>query len=68
MIAKQLFKQIKTHKGPIMVAFNNFNDNFYVEVKKRDLLVQLGAAFGLEAETGFELDHNGYLDKDYNVA
>lgn len=68
MIAKQLFKKIKDHKGPISAAISNSKGVFYIQVSKKDLLVQLSAKFWLTDETGFELDHNGYLDKDYDVA
>jgi hypothetical protein len=66
MIAENLFAKIRKTKGPICAAFTNFDDAFYVQVSKKDLLVQLSARFKLTEETGFELDDNGYLDKDYS--
>ena len=65
MIAKNLISQIRKAKGPIVVAFSNFDDMFYVEVSKKDLLVQLSARFTKDEETGLILDQNNYLDKDY---
>jgi hypothetical protein len=65
MIAKNLFTKIRKFKGPIIVGFANFNDTFYVQVSKKDLLAQLTARFGPEEETGFDFDNNGFLDKDY---
>jgi hypothetical protein len=65
MIAKNLISQIRKAKGPIVVAFNNFDDVMYVEVNKKDLLVQLSARFMKDEETGLILDKNNYLDKDY---
>lgn len=65
MITKNLISQIRKAKGPVMVAFSNFDDIFYVQVSKKDLMVQLSARFNQNDETGFILDENGYLDKDY---
>jgi hypothetical protein len=65
MIAKNLFTKIRKFKGPVMVGFTNFDDTFYVQVSKKDLLTQLSARFGLEEETGLELDEHGFLDKDW---
>ena len=68
MIAKNLFSKIRKTKGPILVAFTNFDDVFYVQANKKDLLVQLSARFKSDEETGFDLDDNGFLDKDYTAA
>jgi len=65
MIAKNLFDKISKKKGPILIAFSNFDDVFYVQASKKDLLVQMKARFNADDETGFELDENGFLDKDY---
>ena len=61
MIAKNLFAKIRKTKGPILATINNRDDSFYIQVSKKDLIVQLSAAFKLSDETGFELDDNGYL-------
>lgn len=67
MIANQLIKLIKAHRGPVSVEVNNFNDTFYVYAVKADLLLQL-TRFKDDEETGFELEPSGYLSKDYNAA
>lgn len=63
MIANQLIKLIKAHRGPVIIEFNNFEDTFWVEAVKSDLLLQL-SKFQADQETGFELDRNGILIKD----
>jgi hypothetical protein len=65
MIAKNLFTAVRKIKGPVLVAFSNFDDTFYVQVSKKDLMAQLSARFNQNDETGLILDDNGYLDKDY---
>ena len=65
VIAKNLFAKIRKSKGPIMVAFVNFDDVFYVQASKKDLLLQLSQRFKADEETGFDLDDQGFLDKDY---
>lgn len=67
MIAHQLIKTIKAHRGPIIVEVTNFNDTFYVQAVKYDLLTQFNK-FNVNEETGFELSCNGFLSKDYTVA
>jgi hypothetical protein len=67
MIANQLIKQIKAHRGPIVVEVSNFDDTFYVQAVKADLLLQL-SKFQDDEESGFELDAEGFLSKDYTVA
>lgn len=67
MVARQLIKLIKAYRGPVIVEVNNFNDTFWVQAVKSDLLLQLGK-FQADQETGFELDRNGILTKDYSTA
>ena len=66
MIAKELIAKIKKFKGPIFIATQNFNDIFWVQAVKSDLIARLEYSFCGDVETGFELDGQGYLDKDYN--
>jgi len=67
MIAHQLIKTIKAHRGPIIVEVNNFDDTFYIQAVKADVLLQLGQ-FEADEETGFELNAEGFLGKDYTHA
>ena len=67
MIASQLIKLIKAYRGPVIVEVNNFNDTFYVQAVKTDLLLQF-ARFKDNEETGFEIDASGFLSKDYSTA
>lgn len=67
MIAHQLIKTIKAHRGPIIVEVNNFNDTFYIQAVKADVLLQFGK-FEADEETGFELNDEGFLTKDYAQA
>lgn len=64
MITKNLLKMLNDQKGPIYVEVQNFNDIFWIQAVKSDLIVQLNAKFGPDEETGFELDKNGYFGKD----
>jgi len=65
MIASKLIQTIKAHRGPIFVEVCNFNDCFWIQVVKSDLLAQL-SPFEADAETGFELNADGCLGKDYS--
>ena len=67
MIANQLIKLIKAHRGPVIVEVNNFDDTFYVQAVKSDLLLQF-ARFKDGEETGFEIDASGFLSKDLDAA
>ena len=64
MIAKQLLKKIRAHRGPIIVEIHNFNDVFYVQAVKADILLQF-AKFRDDDDTGFDLGSEGYLFKAY---
>jgi hypothetical protein len=64
MKTKVLLKKLAAHKGPVLVSVNNFNDSFYIQVVKSDFITQISAAFSLDAECGFRIDENGYIDKD----
>ena len=64
MIAKQLLKKIRAHRGPIIVEIQNFHDVFFVQAVKADILLQF-AKFRDDDETGFDLGSEGYLFKVY---
>ena len=65
MIQKDLIKQLTAYRGQILVEILNFNDVFWVQAVKSDLIHQIKSSFGPDDETGFELDKNGCLGKDY---
>ena len=64
MIAKELIKRIRNTKGPIFVEVTNFDDGFWIQAKKVDLLSML-SRFEADTETGFAIDEKGYFGKDY---
>ena len=66
MIQKDLIKQLTAYRGPVLVEVQNFNDIFWIQAVKSDLIVQLNAKFGPDEETGFDLDKNGYFGKDFD--
>ena len=66
MIQKDLIKQLTAYRGPVLVEVQNFNDTFWIQAVKSDLIVQLNAKFGPDEETGFDLDKNGYFGKDFD--
>lgn len=66
MIQKDLIKKLQAHRGQVLVEIQNFNDSFWIQAVKSDLIVQIKAKFNANDETGFELDDNGYLGKDFN--
>ena len=68
MIQKDLIKKIASHRGQVLVEIQNFNDTFWIQAVKSDLIVQIKAKFNANDETGFELDDNGYLGKDFASA
>lgn len=65
MIQKDLIKKLQAHRGQVLVEIQNFNDSFWIQAVKSDLIHQLKAKFNANDETGFELDDNGYLGKDF---
>ena len=65
MIQKDLIKKFTAYRGPVLVEVQNFNDIFWIQAVKSDLIVQLKAKFESNEETGFELDKNGYFGKDF---
>ena len=67
MIAKNLISQIRKAKGPIYIETYNFNDTFWVQAVKSDLIKMIQDSFDSDFETGFELDKNGYFSKDYTT-
>lgn len=71
MIAKDLIAEVRKTKRPILVEVSNFNDTFWVQAVKRDLMFML-AKFEDEDETGFELivleSGNAYFSKDFKVS
>jgi hypothetical protein len=66
MIKKDLIKLLTAYRGPVLVEVQNFNDMFWIQAVKSDLIVQLNAKFEPDEETGFELDKNGYFGKDFD--
>lgn len=69
MIQKDLIKKIKNDRnGYIYVEVSNFNDSFWVQAVKSDLINMLKERFQADQETGFELDNMGYFGKDYSNA
>lgn len=67
MIAKELINKIRKTKGPIYIETHNFNDVFYVQAVKSDLITMITESFDAEFETGFDVDDNGYLGKDFSA-
>ena len=72
MIAKELIAEVSKTRGPILVEVSNFNDTFWVQAVKRDLMFML-AKFEDEDETGFELivgleSGNAYFSKDFKIS
>jgi hypothetical protein len=66
MIQKDLIKQLTAYRGQVFIEVQNFNDTFWMQAVKSDLIVQLKAKFGSNDETGFVLDKNGYFGKDFD--
>ena len=67
MIAKNLISQIRKAKGPIFVEISNFNDMFWVQAVKSDLIEMISTSFESDLETGFILDKDGYFSKDFDT-
>jgi hypothetical protein len=70
MIAKKLIRDIQKIKGPIYVETSNFNDVFWVQVVKTDLINMIKDKFDDDFETEFTLDYHpggAYFAKDYGV-
>lgn len=65
MIQKDLIKKLQAYRGPVMVQIHNFNDVFWVQAVKSDLIHMIKTSFDLNDETGFELDDNGAFGKDF---
>lgn len=55
MIAKHLIRKIRNTRGPILVEVANFQDEFWIQAVKADLIQMLQEKFHQDAETGFEL-------------
>lgn len=68
MIASKLIIEVRKFKGPIYMEAQNFNDCFWVQVVKTDLLAMIKGNFDTDFETGFVLDDMGYFGKDYSCA
>ena len=64
MIRSDLIKALKSHKGPVWIEVQNHNDCFYVQAVKSDLICQMSNNFSEGEETGFEIDSNGYFNKE----
>ena len=67
MITKNLISQIRKAKGPIFIETSNFNDMFWVQAVKSDLIKMIGESFEADSETGFILDKDGYFSKDFDA-
>ena len=68
VIAKDLLKKLNDRKGPVYVEIDNFNDGYWIQVVKLDLIYKIKESFQLDDETGFEFDCNtGCFSKDYPV-
>ena len=67
MITKNLLKMLNDRKGPVFVEVVNFDDVFWVQAVKQDLINMIKGNFDLDAECGFEIDLDGYFCKDFNI-
>ena len=67
MITKNLISQIRKAKGPVFIEISNFDDVFWVQAVKSDLIKMIGESFEADLETGFVLDKNGYFSKDFET-
>jgi hypothetical protein len=65
MIQKDLIKQLTGYRGQVLVETQNFNDVFWIQAVKSDLIHQIKSSFGPNDETGFELGKDGCFGKDY---
>lgn len=65
MITKNLLKMLNDQKGPIYVEVVNFNDVFWVQAVKQDLINIIKTNFAPDVECGFVLDLEGFLGKDF---
>lgn len=68
MIASKLITEVRKFKGPIYIEAQNFNDVFWIQVVKSDLLESIKGNFDSDFETGFILEEKfgaGYFGKDY---
>lgn len=68
MIQKDLIKKLTDYRGQVLVEVTNFDDSFWVQAVKSDLIHVLKTKFTFGEETGFVLDENGYFGKDYSSA
>ena len=65
MITKNLLKMLNDRKGPVFVEVVNFNDVFWVQAVKQDLINVIKSNFAPDVECGFELDLEGFFGKDF---
>jgi hypothetical protein len=67
MIAKDLIKKIKNDRnGYVMIQVSNFDDSFFVQGVKSDLIRTIKESFKPDQETGFVIDDCGYFSKHYD--
>lgn len=68
MIAKDLLKKLKAHRGDLFVECMNFNDVFWIKASRHDVTQTIATRFKPTEETGFILETSqlaGYFGKDY---
>jgi hypothetical protein len=63
MIAKELITKLRAHRGVVLIETQNFDDVFWVQAVKSDL-IRLLKEFDPDRETGFVLD-KGYFGRDH---
>jgi len=67
MITKNLLKMLNDRKGPVYVEVCNFDDLFWIQAVKQDLINTIKTKFAPDVECGFELDVEGFFSKDYII-
>lgn len=70
MIAKDLLKKLKAHRGDLFAECANFDDFFWFKVSRHDVIQTIARRFEPDEETGFTLDSTqlaGYFGKDYKA-
>ena len=65
MIAKDLIRTLRAHRGRVYVEVGNGNDVFAVEAVKSDLIAFVSGNFLSDEETGFSLMKDTF-GRDYN--
>jgi hypothetical protein len=65
MIAKDLLRALRQHRGRIYVEVSNMHDMVIVEAVKSDLINLVSGSFQIDEETGFSLMKDTF-GRDYN--